>query len=275
MKRLRLEPSTTQTIILYCFYRSTTQGYTPLHLAMQFGRDNIFELLCNVYSKYPHPHTHIIMHTLWPEFVYRITTANSTVMGCHLCVFARVCIVAYLHTLNTTHTQHNTLTWALRPGRAYSLQYLLGCVDFVYDLHNSMPYNCSRVHIIVKQMRVVIYINIQWTHFYLHCHAPYGQTHTRTHSCVPSPNPISKHSHADNFKRYMACAVSRACAQLLRFPRGTRARARSIYPYRLEIDNVRVVWPCLPVITILRSASIRKPTLGPGKHVNVARRLTS
>lgn len=31
---------------------SVLQGYTPLHLAMQFGKDNIFELLCNVYSKY-------------------------------------------------------------------------------------------------------------------------------------------------------------------------------------------------------------------------------
>lgn len=36
------------TIIIITFI----QGYTPLHLATQFGRDNIFELLWNVYSEY-------------------------------------------------------------------------------------------------------------------------------------------------------------------------------------------------------------------------------
>lgn len=39
------------TILLFLLL----QGYTPLHIAMQFGKDNIFELLQNVYSKYQYP----------------------------------------------------------------------------------------------------------------------------------------------------------------------------------------------------------------------------
>lgn len=38
-------------IIYFTLFRNF-QGYTPLHLAVQFGKDNIFELLCNVYSEF-------------------------------------------------------------------------------------------------------------------------------------------------------------------------------------------------------------------------------
>lgn len=37
---------------LIVFSSSTLQGYTALHIAMQFGRNDIFEILTNVYSKY-------------------------------------------------------------------------------------------------------------------------------------------------------------------------------------------------------------------------------
>lgn len=33
------------------YWNGLFQGYTPLHMAVQFGKDNIFELLCNVYSE--------------------------------------------------------------------------------------------------------------------------------------------------------------------------------------------------------------------------------
>lgn len=49
---------------LIVFHSSfTLQGYTALHIAMQFGRNDIFELLCNVYSEYP-PSSIFLLHNL-------------------------------------------------------------------------------------------------------------------------------------------------------------------------------------------------------------------
>lgn len=50
-----------KTLTNFRFLFFFLQGYTPLHLALQFGRNEVINLLLNVYSKYLSIYIYIII----------------------------------------------------------------------------------------------------------------------------------------------------------------------------------------------------------------------